>query len=219
LPSDRQLSHRIWIGGTSPPIGTWAGNVINKKSFPIPRSAARSAEFGSDHSLRIAVDRGVGEERTQAISLQDAFLSPRLSLGLCTQSILATKRDPSRARGHAGINEEPCAAAVVYQEGEGSGHERMKKTTLDPRFDPFATPSVNSRYWRNLRVQPRTAFWRIALVRLAPRSEGVRPFETFAGLRTNASMPPGARVRSVVAELPQMAPPGSLVDLQRRFRP
>src|SRR5271165_5351092 len=32
----------------------------------------------------------------------------------------------------------------------------------------------NDRCWRNLRVQPQTAFWRIALVRLAPRSEGVR---------------------------------------------
>ena len=32
---------------------------------------------------------------------------------------------------------------------------------------------VRVRLWRNPRVQPRTAFWRIAIVRLAPRSEGV----------------------------------------------
>jgi hypothetical protein len=37
-----------------------------------------------------------------------------------------------------------------------------------------ADPRAYDRLWRNLRVRPQTAFWRVALVRLAPRSEGVR---------------------------------------------
>ena len=40
--------------------------------------------------------------------------------------------------------------------------------------------AADVRSWRNLRVQPRSAFWRIALVRLAPRSRGVRPRQSFA---------------------------------------
>ena len=44
--------------------------------------------------------------------------------------------------------------------------------------DEFASayrPTPNVRTWRNLRLQPQTAFWRIAPVRVAPRAEDVRP--------------------------------------------
>jgi len=40
---------------------------------------------------------------------------------------------------------------------------------------PGASVAPNVRSWRNPCVQPQTAFWRIALVRRARRSKGVRP--------------------------------------------
>jgi hypothetical protein len=58
---------------------------------------------------------------------------------------------------------------------------RDVRSTSTPAGESFEANIVRRaspgkvRSWRNLRVRPQTAFWRIALVRLAPRSEGVRP--------------------------------------------
>lgn len=91
--------------------------------------------------------------------------------GLAKISPRASQNPGSRQRSrHAVSNASPPIAGVGWIKRIIHASPQVRSAS-DPSH-PLDTG------WRNPRVQPQIAFWCIALVRLAPRSDGVRPLQT-----------------------------------------